>query len=399
MTQYAIGSSQPVQVQQSVASGWTLQNVGSNPIYLGNDLSVTPSTGYIVLPGVALPIQPGTVLYAIAAPNLPSEVSTVQGVQAPTVSNVNVSGPVTVAGNVNATITNATLPVTGTVNANITNASLPVSGSVAISSGNITAAISGPVSISSGTVNVGNTVTTIGASAVVYSGTQSSTASGTIGSFSGLAAYACLLININRNLNGSGALLQCNQLQINWTDASGNVLYTDNVVCSTTGFVSAAIPVRAPNVTLVWVAAGAGATSIPVTVIGTPEVQSRRVLHVPGSTSRASGVTSFTETFDLSRGIYSAGWNTVNGQTPQIILTSRGGMCRIGFSNFDSAAGHQFQIFDAVSGGAVLRHTTNGNTSDFELATTLPEGPLYLQMNNAASAVYQEALSITWDPT
>lgn len=152
--------SQAVQIQQAIGSGWTLQNVGTNPLYLDNNPGVSAATGYVVLPGVSLPMESGAVIWACATDALPTTVSTVQGVQSANATIVEVNGPVTVGGSVNATITNASLPVTGTVNANITNATLTVAGSVGIT-GTPNVAITGTpnVNITNATIPVSGSVT------------------------------------------------------------------------------------------------------------------------------------------------------------------------------------------------------------------------------------------------
>src|SRR6185437_9294738 len=117
MTNYTLdGGPTPVHIQQSGYTGvWSLQNAGNAPVYVDNNPSVTSATGYVVLPGVALPLAAGYDIWAIAAPGQPTSIQTIDGVSGSLASVVDISGPVTIGGNVNATITNATVPISGAV--------------------------------------------------------------------------------------------------------------------------------------------------------------------------------------------------------------------------------------------------------------------------------------------
>lgn len=161
MTRIVLNGTAAVLLQQSTASGFSMQNAGPGVLYLGNDASVTPGTGYAVAVGVALPLNSGAVLYGCTDANTTASVSLLQGAQATqaTIVEANIPGAIAVTGAVNATIENPSINVTGTVNAVIENASIPVTGSVGITSGN--------VEITSGNVAVtgvsGNVATVPGA--------------------------------------------------------------------------------------------------------------------------------------------------------------------------------------------------------------------------------------------
>lgn len=101
----------PGQIQQAFAQGWTLQNVGSENVYIDNYPGVSPSTGYVVQPGVALPVSPGAVIWAVCDTGKASTVAIAQGVSAPTVTNLTID-----AGVVQATIDGPVEISSGTVN-------------------------------------------------------------------------------------------------------------------------------------------------------------------------------------------------------------------------------------------------------------------------------------------
>lgn len=112
MTQVAL-SSTPVRIQQGPATGWTLQNLGPGNVYLYTDTSVSPATGYLVQPGVALPLTDNAELWAMT--DTSATIATSSGISGSnaTIITGNVtatlSGPVTFAPGSNVAVNGGTL--------------------------------------------------------------------------------------------------------------------------------------------------------------------------------------------------------------------------------------------------------------------------------------------------
>lgn len=209
MTNIGLNGTAAVPIQQVTASGFSLQNNGPGNVYLDNNASVSPSSGYIVQPGVSLPLNANTVLYACTDVNQTANIQLLQGATATqaTIVEANVPNAVNVSGSV--AITNATVPVTG--NVAITNASIPVSGNVGITGGavNVTGSSVSVAGGQVGTLSQSNTAMLMQATLTWANATGSYYLSSTdIARFSGIdvSAYTSIYISINTPGVINGAL-------------------------------------------------------------------------------------------------------------------------------------------------------------------------------------------------
>lgn len=219
MPQIAVGSTVVPISNPATSPGINGINAGTQPIYCGPDPTVnSASASQTLAEGDVLNWPAGQPLYVVCAPGQVSIFqysnngatitkgsltvigtvtatlepgtqvdATITNASVPVTGNVNATienASIPVTGNVNATIepgatvdahiTNASIPVTGNVNATIENASIPVTGTVDanITNANIALAPGTTVDINSGTVNVGNTpnVTPLFQQSVLHAG-------------------------------------------------------------------------------------------------------------------------------------------------------------------------------------------------------------------------------------
>lgn len=200
MTSITLNGLAVVQLQQSAASGFSLQNTGPGVVYLGSDASVTPSTGYAVAVGVSLPLSGGATIYACTDAGKLATVQLLQGAQAgqATVVEANIPGAVQVTGTVQATIENATVPISGSVNATIQNASIPVTGTVNIGAGSVDIT-SGSVSVAGGQVGVQSNPTVLSTTQTVFATVGSPQNLTAIPNVGGLKPFASVIVGLTDN--------------------------------------------------------------------------------------------------------------------------------------------------------------------------------------------------------